>query len=513
MTLFNPPENRTLTLRPYQEEAIASLREALRNGNRKVILCAPTGSGKTEMAIHLIQQAAQKDSHIAFVTDRITLVQQTSARLSEYGMIHGIAQATNTIGRRERIQICSAQTVEKRGYWPQLDLLIIDECHTQRQAMQQFADSCNVPVIGLSATPLTPGLGDHWDTVVNAATTDELLAAGYLAPLKPYAATEINMAGAKKKAGEWQASEVRNRGKVIIGDIVSEWARLTAKHFGGPVKTLVFSADVAHGDDLCRAFQAAGYDFRQSTFRDSDSTTSAMVEAFRQSRFTGLVSVEKFVKGFDVPDVLCMIGARPYAKSLASFIQQLGRGMRTAQGKEYCLYIDHAGNMEGFYDQVCEVWAEGVHTLHTATEKCQRKEGAERTPTVCAECQYIFPAGAEYCPSCGAQRPRKQTHATVLPGQMTEVKKPQRRKRQPLPLEDREWGWQQLSAIALYRKQGDTTAAQRHVKWLYKLCYGGWPPKDKTLTPSNAIEPDVDQYVRHCIIREVKKAKGRWWKL
>ena len=58
---------------------------------------------------------------------------------------------------------------------------------------------------------------------------------------------------------------------------------------------------MAHGEELCRAFQAAGHDFRQSTYRDGIDETEAMVEGFRRGEFTGLVSVEKFVKGFDVP--------------------------------------------------------------------------------------------------------------------------------------------------------------------------------------------------------------------
>ena len=55
----------------------------------------------------------------------------------------------------------------------------------------------------------------------------------------------------------------------------------------------------------------AGYDFRQSSYRDSQDSTTEMVEGFRAGEFTGLVSVEKFVKGFDVPHVQCMVGARP----------------------------------------------------------------------------------------------------------------------------------------------------------------------------------------------------------
>ena len=239
---------------------------------------------------------------IALVCDRRTLVDQTSKRFAAYGIPHGVAMAEKTFGRSMPIQICSVQTIQKRGYWPALDLLVIDEAHTQHKGVLEFAKNWGGPVIGLTATPLTAGLGQWYSKVVNAVTTDRLLADGYLAPLKIFAAIEIDMTGAKKGTdGERMRSEVRTRGRPIIGDIVSTYERMTHQHFGGPVKTLLFSADVAHGEELCRAFQAAGHDFRQSTYRDGTDETEAMVEGFRSGAFTGLVSVEKFVKGFDVP--------------------------------------------------------------------------------------------------------------------------------------------------------------------------------------------------------------------
>ena len=72
---------KALELYPFQTEAIESLRVAARSGNRRIILCAPTGSGKTEMAIHLIQEAQRKGSKVTFVVDGISLAEQTSARL------------------------------------------------------------------------------------------------------------------------------------------------------------------------------------------------------------------------------------------------------------------------------------------------------------------------------------------------------------------------------------------------------------------------------------------------
>ena len=236
-----------------------------------------------------------------------------------------------------------AQTIAKREFFPNLDLLIIDECHIQRKVIQDFARQWGGRVIGLTATPIVKGLRETWETLVNATTTDALVADGHLAPVEIYAATEIDMTGAAKTAGEWTAGAVRERSGLIIGDIVSTWARYTSEHFGGPAKTLLFSADTAHGSDLCQAFQAAGFDFRQSTYRDSNEVTTSMVEGFRRGDFTGLVSVSKFVKGFDVPDVLIGVDARPNSGSLHEVMQKLGRVTRSSPGKEKALWLCFAG--------------------------------------------------------------------------------------------------------------------------------------------------------------------------
>ncbi len=499
------PEPQTLALRPYQSAAIDGLREALAAGHRRVILCAPTGSGKTEMAFHLIQEARARDSRVAFVADRRVLVKQTSERLAGYGIPHGIAMASDTTGRGERIQVCSAQTIEKRDYLSALDLLVIDEAHVQRQAITEFAKRWGGPVIGLTATPLTRGLGETYEHVVNATTTDALLAAGYLAPLRIYAATEIDMTGAKKTVGgEWQKSEVRERARPIIGDIVSEWARMTQLHFGGPVKTLVFSADVAHGEELCRSFHAAGYDFRQSTYRDDGDDTEALVEGFRCGEFTGLVSVEKFTKGFDVPDVLCMVGARPYATSLASVIQQLGRGMRTADGKDYCLYLDHAGNMAGWYDEVCEIWAHGVDRLPEESKRKQskRREGGERRDVVCSGCSFVVPTGATACPACGLERKRRRTSAEVVAGRMEALERPSRDW-----MEQRRWTWQQLCRIALDRK-GDEAPAKRFALAQYRSLYDVWPRWEFEPT-EGAADRRVERKVKQQLIAYFKGKQTR----
>ena len=363
----------------YQRESVERLRDGIRHGHRTQMLASPTGSGKTIMGAHLLREALNKGNPAVFCVDRVALVTQTSDRLSELGIPHGVLQSENTRDRDALIQIVSEQTVEMRGYWPEMSLLIVDEAHTLRRFTSNAIRNTRAVVVGLSATPFTRGLGDLYANLVNVTTTDDLIAQGRLAPLRAYAARQIDMRGAP--GSEWSGPEVARRATVLTGDIVSSWVKQTHEHFGGPAKTLVFSATVAHGHQLCREFQAAGYNFQQISYRDTGDDRDALIEEFRKpdSKIVGLISCEALAKGFDVPDVLCGVGARPYRKSFSAHIQQIGRLMRAHPGKEYGLWLDHSGNYLGFYERMLDLFAHGVHSLDDRQiDKAPRCEPEER---------------------------------------------------------------------------------------------------------------------------------------
>ena len=84
---------RELALRDYQEAILDKLRAAFIEGHKHVVLVAPTGAGKTEMAMALLGASADRGKRAAMVLDRVVLCNQTSARLDTYGMDHGVLQA------------------------------------------------------------------------------------------------------------------------------------------------------------------------------------------------------------------------------------------------------------------------------------------------------------------------------------------------------------------------------------------------------------------------------------
>ena len=410
-----------LTLRDYQEAAKKELRRNIARGLSPQILCAPTGSGKTIIAASIIYDAMSKGSRIAFVADREALVLQTSRRLYEANIEHGIYMGSQTRREHLPVVVCSAQTLERRGWLNRpFNLIIVDEAHTQRRQTLHFIKESGVPVIGLTATPFTAGLGKTYKAIVNARTTQELMDEGWLTPLTVFCGTEIDMSGLRTVNGEWTAKDAEDRAIPIVGDIVSEWVKHTQMVFGGPVTTIAFSATVAHGRELCRQFQQAGYSFEQVSYDDkSTEERQAKIRALEEGKICGLISCEALAKGFDVPQIRCVISARPYRESLASHIQQIGRGMRSAEGKDKCLLMDHAGNYLRFAEDTEAFWNTGCNELDDGKRR-KRKPRAEHGPTdrKCRECAYLIPPGESNCLMCGAAAPKRQVDVKTAAGEM-----------------------------------------------------------------------------------------------
>ena len=151
-----------LQLRDYQEKCLDGLRAGFSNGHQCQMLYLPTGGGKTEVAISMLAFAEQKNTRCAMIMDRRILCDQTSERLDKYQIDHSVLMAGHWRWRPDRkIQICSAQTLEKRESFPGLKLMIIDEAHNMRKAVIEFIKMHpEIKVVGLSASPFTKGLGD-----------------------------------------------------------------------------------------------------------------------------------------------------------------------------------------------------------------------------------------------------------------------------------------------------------------------------------------------------------------
>lgn len=416
--LFVPPA-REIVLRPHQEIAVEKLRDGIRNGARRQVLVAPCGFGKTECAAHIIQQSQKKGATAWFIVDRVSLIDQTSDRFARYGIDHGVIQANHWLtDMKKPVQIASAQTLARRKLDWLPDLIIPDECHVSYKSVLDLIERAGkAKVVGLTATPFTAGMADHWDGLVNGETVNNLIANGYLTPLKIKACVSPDMAGAKKNkiTGEYEDEEAASRGITIIGDVVQTWVEQTRKHFGGPAKTMVFSPTVRHGAEICRQFADAGYNFQQISYLDGDDDARrAIINEFRKPAgvtcIDGLVSCAALTRGFDVEDVMVGISCRPYRKSFSSHIQEMGRVMRTAPEKSYGLWLCHSGNAVTFAEDTAWLFEYGVDSLSDAAKRdSEVREPKEkvRKERFCAECGLQLGAGEFTCSGCGWEKPQR----------------------------------------------------------------------------------------------------------
>jgi DNA repair protein RadD len=412
--MLNFTPSREIVLRGYQADAIDALRAEIRAGKRRLILCAGTGAGKTLTSAHLLKEAQRKGSYSLFIVDRVALVDQTSAVFDEYGIRHGVVQGLNERwAPHEDVQVCSAQTLARRSLPRSPSLIVVDEAHARYKAtLDYMARHPQAICIGLTATPFTSGMGNEWDGIVNVRSTRLLIEDGHLIEPTIYVAKspddeELGL----NSYGEFTDESATTAGIRIVGDVVQEWVAKVHEHFGGPVKTIVFSPTVEHGRELCAAFNAAGYNFQQISYldRDDDSRAEKITEFRRpDSMITGLVSCGVLTKGFDVPDCLVGVSCKPYRKSLSSHMQEIGRVMRSAPGKSKALWLDHSGNVERFALDMFDVWQNGAGDLSKAEKRdsiARKRDHATREAVKCPQCSGTMRGAV--CMCCGWERPAR----------------------------------------------------------------------------------------------------------
>lgn len=408
------------TLRPFQATAHERLREGALAGHRLQMICAPTGAGKTILGMNVIQQALRKGKRAIFVCDRTTLINQTSAVADQLGLsAHGIIQADHwRTDYALPFQIASVQTLARRR-WPAADVIVIDEAHTQYSAWTKHVQACDAKVIGLSATPFSPGLGKIFTNLINAATMHELTESGVLVPLRIFSGSRPDMLGAATAGGEWTDSAAAERGMEIIGDVVAEWG----KHAEGR-KTIVFGATIAHCEEICRQFNEAGVPAAVFTSNTPDGERQALLKEYAKpdSSLRVLISVEALAKGFDVKDVGCVCDCRPLRKSLSTAIQMWGRGLRSSPetGKSDCLLLDFSGNIIRFAEDFSSVFFNGLSELDAGEklDKAIRKD-EEKPEKACPACGFT-PFGGR-CIACGHE-PQSRSMVEHLAGELGEIR-------------------------------------------------------------------------------------------
>lgn len=391
-----------ITLRPHQVSAVVGLNKSLK-ANRTHLLYAPTGAGKTAIAAHMINDFIEQDKRVIFTAPYTSLIEQTWLKFREYGLPDAgiIWQKHPQTNFSKKIQIASIDTLINRE-WPEFDVMIVDEAHIRRRKQLEFIAETDKTIIGMTATPFCDWLGTYYESMIKASSTQELIQKKMLSDFVVYQGSKPNREGLKTTQSEsygadFEQTEAANRMRSLVGDIPAMWLE-----YGDNRPTIAFCMNVLHANDV--ANQLSKHDVRCEviTAKTPMEHRPDMFKRFRQGTTKILVSVGCLIAGFD-EDVRCIICAQ-MTKSLIRHVQMLGRGLRIADGKDHCVILDHAGNIEdlGCPDQVyidaLIGTSDGLESVKALSEEIKKKD---RQPKKCPQCPAIKKADEYECPNCG----------------------------------------------------------------------------------------------------------------
>lgn len=477
------------TLRPIQAQAIQMLRSSLAGGAKRPMMQAPTGFGKTTLASAIVHGALAKGKRVIFCVPAISLIDQTVKSFWDDGIRNvGVIQGSHELTDYSKpVQVASIQTLGKRKI-PHADLVVIDEAHRWFKFYSKWMEDWSaIPFIGLSATPWTKGLAKHYDDLLIAATTSELIDMGYLSPFKVYAPTEPDLSKVRTVAGDYHEGDLAEvmDAPELTADVVRNWL----KH-GENRPTLCFAVDRAHAKHLAERFESSGV---PTAYIDAFTTIderNVIADQFHKGSVKVVCNVGCLTTGVDW-DVRCIILARP-TKSEILFTQIIGRGLRTAEGKTECLIFDHTSTHQnlGF---VTDIQHETLCDGKPKTSSNGGKEPVQKLPKKCASCAYIKPAGVHACPACGFA-PQKQTDLTEAEGELVEM----RGKKKVSQAEKQSF----YSGLLTYaRSKGRADGWVAHT---YKDYFGVWP-RGLERKPG-PISSECQGFIHH---KNIKFAKGR----
>lgn len=415
-----------VVLRPYQEAAIQGLRDAFAAGYHSPMLVLPTGGGKTVTFSFMASRLAANGKRLAILVHRDELVDQVSETLARFDVPHGYIAAGRLYDKRHRVHVASVQTLARRMDRVAVpDYVICDEAHhcigasTWGKVVAQWrAVNPALRLIGVTATPERlsgEGLGEVFDEMVLGPSTRELIDLGALAEYRLFAPSQqLDLSGVKSRMGDFVRGEVAAKvdKPAIIGSAVGEYR---AKLNGAPA--VAFCVSIEHAEHVAEQFRAQGFRAAKLDGTMDRGVRKELVRDFSRGVLQVLTSVDVISEGFDVPGIVGAILLRP-TQSLGLYLQQVGRALRTAPGKEAAILLDHVGNSQrhGLPDDPRE-WS-----LLGREEKGKGKRDEDDVAIrQCPACFAISPAAAAKCRECGAAFPLKPRTIEEVAGTLSEV--------------------------------------------------------------------------------------------
>lgn len=488
-----------------QQEALNSVRSLWR-AHRRIVLMAPTGSGKTFIASEIIKGCISRGLRVCFIVPRVSLLQQTAKAFFQFGIEDiTLLWADYDTDYSAAVTIASADTYIRRERG-EYDLVIVDECHHRRkQLLEWMSDNPDDRYLGLSATPFAPWIGEYYTGLAKAKSMRWLIDNNRLADYQIFAPEIPDMSTAKtvstpngRDYRESDLEEIMGDAKVV-GNVVQNWLE-----HGENRRTMALCVNVAHANHLTLSFQRAGVSAEVVTASTPVDERERVFERVRDGRTTVLLSVNALTEGFDVPEISCIINARP-TKSLMRYVQGMGRGLRKKPAHiahKDCIIFDHSGTTLdlGFPCQIDidELPLESDGMEDSASSIDEEKE--EKKPKMCPQCKFLKNAGVYVCPQCGFK---------PISGEDVEVDESRglrkiRGKEKAVTIQDKQKFYSELLGYQRERAARGKPVSDGYIAHTYREKFGVWPRSlsNYPMVPS----PETRGFIQH---KNIKFAKSR----
>ncbi|KAI0543001.1 P-loop containing nucleoside triphosphate hydrolase protein [Xylaria digitata] len=353
-------------LREYQEECIQSVLTALQDGHKRIGISLATGAGKTVVFTQLIgriEPSSKYATQTLILAHRRELVEQAARHCSnaypgktvevEMGNLNASGQADITIASIQ--SITSGDRISK--FDPRLfKLVLVDEAHhivapgylrtLEHFGLREKQEDSPI-LVGVSATfSRFDGLrlGTAIDEIVYHKDYVDMIGEKWLSDvLFTTVESTADISKVRRGAnGDFQPGELS---EAVNTDEINEiTVRSWLARAPGRKSTLVFCVDLAHVAGLTRTFRKHGIDARFVTGTTPKTDRSDRLDAFKRGEFPVLVNCGVFTEGTDIPNIDCIVLARP-TRSRNLLVQMIGRGMRLHPGKTNCHIIDMVSSL------------------------------------------------------------------------------------------------------------------------------------------------------------------------
>lgn len=347
-------------LRAHQVEAKGKIFDAWDRYD-SVMLQMPTGTGKTFLFTSVVNDllAAYKETHqdlrILVVVHRMELLEQISATLSRFGIDHGFVQGTREQCLWKRVQVASIMSLlTEKNYYNTLrqrfDYIIVDEAHhsladTYKKLFELFPEAKK---LGVTATPWrlnNESFQDMYQTLIVSPQiswfiSNNLLADFDYVSIRPNSNIQRLVDCSEVAAtGDFSNADLDN---TFNNQRIRSKVYESYKRFADGRKGIIYAINKLHASKIAELYCSHGINAVAIDCDTPKEERQQMIAQFKAGVITVLVNVEIFTEGFDCPDVSFIQLARP-TKSLALYLQQVGRGLRMVKGKEKTIIIDNVG--------------------------------------------------------------------------------------------------------------------------------------------------------------------------